>query len=183
MYSLEIEPMDLGADVKSVSLELIDPENREPVRGPDAAQIWARILPAIAAAEPWALDFFAHIDRVRDHCSRHGISFREAAPRCIVIPSPLPEQLAPLLERFAGETFGTRAGGPLSTPDSALESALSHRGVDAYHAAFPNYHFCAVCDFDNGFLTLLSNRLWASEVVRRVTPALHGLNVQVRVPS
>jgi hypothetical protein len=183
MYSLEIEPMDLGADVKSVSLELIDPENREPARGSDAAAVWSRVLPAIAAAEPWALDFFAHLDRVRDYCQRHNISFREAAPRCLVIPSPLPEQLAPLLERFEGETFGARAGALLTAADAALESDLSHRGVDAYHAAFANYAFCAVCDFENGFLTLLSNRLWASEVIRRVTPALKALPVQVRVPA
>lgn len=183
MFVLEVEPMELGADVKSVSLELIDPNNREPVRGADAAKVWSRVLPAIAAAEPWALDFFAHIDRVRDYCVRHSITFREAAPRCIVIPSMPREQLAPLLERFEGETFGVRAGAPLPTADAVLESDLSHRGVDAYHAAFANYFFCAVCDFENGFLTVLSNRLWSSEVIRRVTPALKDLPLEVRVPA
>lgn len=183
MHVLEIEPLDLGADVKSVSLELIDPENREPVRGPAAAGIWSRVLPAISASEPWALDFFAHLERVRDYCRRHSITFRDAAPRCLVIPSPLPEQLLALLQRFEGETFGARAGAPLPAADAALETDLSHRGVDAYHSAYRHYLFCAVCDFENGFLTLLSHRLWASEVIRRVTPALRELSVQIRVPA
>ena len=40
MYLLEVEPLDLGEDVKAVGLELIEPENREPVRGADAAGGW-----------------------------------------------------------------------------------------------------------------------------------------------
>ena len=42
MYLLEIEALDLGADVRAVALELTEAdENREPVRGADAARIWA----------------------------------------------------------------------------------------------------------------------------------------------
>ena len=38
MYKLDIEPLDLGADVRAVGLELTEAdENREPVRGQDAA--------------------------------------------------------------------------------------------------------------------------------------------------
>ena len=33
-YSLEIEALDLGADVKAVGLELIETGSREPLRGP-----------------------------------------------------------------------------------------------------------------------------------------------------
>lgn len=183
MYRLEIEPLDLGANVKAVGLELIDPESREPVRGPNAALIWARVLAAIAGAEPWALDFFSHLDRVGDYCKQHSVDFREAAARCIVIAAPPAEPLAALFERFEGETFGVRAGGPLLSGDGALEADLAGRGVDAYHPAYPKYHFCAVCDFENGFLTLLTNRLWASEVIRRVTPVLPGHMVEIHLPN
>jgi len=40
MYILDIEPLDLGADVKAVGLDLVeDDQNREPVRGEDALAI------------------------------------------------------------------------------------------------------------------------------------------------
>jgi hypothetical protein len=182
-YRLEVEPLDLGADVKSLGLELLDRESREPVRGADAARIWGAVLPALAGSEPWALDFFSHLDRLREFCRLHKIAYREAARRCIVIASPRPEQLAALLGRFESETFGARAGGPLAAGDAALEGDLAHRGVDAYHPAFANYFFCAVCDFENGFLTLLTNRLWASEVIRRLRPVLDGLPVEVARPQ
>ena len=181
-FQLEIEPMDLGADVKAVGLELIKPESREPVRGPDAARTWAAVLTALAGDEPWALDFFSHADRVRDFCTRHSISFRDTGPRSLVVAPPGVESLEALFTRFEGETFGVRAGGPLATGDAALEPDLARRGVDAYHPAYGNYLFCAVCDFENGFLTLLTNRLWASEVIRRVRPALDGLPVSVFRP-
>ena len=48
-YLLEIEALDLGPGIKAVGLELSEnDENREPVRGPDAARIWSRVLPATA---------------------------------------------------------------------------------------------------------------------------------------
>ena len=37
---LEIESIDLGADVRAVALELINPDDREPIVGGDAAEIW-----------------------------------------------------------------------------------------------------------------------------------------------
>ncbi len=178
-YLLEVETLDLGADVKAVGLELIKRESGAPLRGADAARIWSAVLPAIAGAEPWALDFFSHLDRLREYCRQHGIAYREAARRSIVIAALEAEPLAALMERFEGETFGMRSGGALNTGDRALEGNLARRGVDAYHHAFPNYFFCAVCDFENGFLTLLTNRLWATEVIRRVRPALGGLSVEV----
>src|SRR5271156_577150 len=47
---LDVEPLDLGADVRAVGLELVEAdENREPVRGPAAAKIWSRVLTATAA--------------------------------------------------------------------------------------------------------------------------------------
>ena len=184
MYLLDVEPLDLGPDVRAIGLELVEAdENREPVRGPDAARIWSRVLTATAATETWALDFFSHLERVRDFCRRHKITFREAASRCLVIPEPEPSALESLLDRFQGETFGARAGPQLTAGDPALEGELAHRGVDAYHKAFPNYYFCAVCNFEDGSLVLLSQKLWASEVIRRVRPILHGLEVEVRLPS
>lgn len=179
LYRLEVEPLDLGADVRAIGLELIEPESREPVTGTGAARIWSRVLPALAGAEPWAFDFFSHLDRVRDFCERHGIAYRPAAARAMVISPPGEAQLEAFLGRFAGETFGARAGGPLEAGDAALEGDLSRRGVDAYHPAFGNYFFCAVCDFENGFLTLLTHRLSSSEMVRRLAPALRDLGVSI----
>jgi len=179
-YLLEVEPLDLGGDVKAIGLELIEPENREPVRGADAAQIWGRVLTALSATEPWAFDFFSHLERVRDFCGRHGIDYRETG-KCLVISAPHDGALSALLERFEGETFGVRSGGPLATGDATLEGDLAKRGVDAYHQTYTNYFFCAVCDFEGGFLTLLTKRLWASEVIRRVTPVLKELAVEARI--
>lgn len=178
-YLLEVEPLDLGANVKAVGLELMDRPSREPLRGAEAGRIWSAVLTAVAGAEPWALDFFSHLDRLREYCRSHQITYREAAQRCIVIAPPEAAPLAGLLGRFQGETFGVRAGGLVTSGDAALEGDLARRGVDAYHCVFPNYFFCRVCDFENGFLTLLTNRLWASEVIRRVRPALQGFSVEV----
>lgn len=184
MYLLDVEPLDLGADVRAVGLDLVEAdENREPVRGSDAARIWSRVLCATAGQQPWALDFFSHLDRLRDFCQRHAIAFREASHRSIVVPAPEPAVLESLVERFQRETFGARAGGVLPAADSALEGELARRGVDAYHTAFQRYYFCAVCGFEDGSLVLLSEKLWASEVIRRVRPALQGLDVDVRLPS
>src|ERR1700734_2815411 len=145
MYLLDIEPLDLGAEVRSVGLDLVEAdENREPVRGPDAARIWSRVLPAAAGQEPWALDFFSHLDRVRDFCDRHGVAYREASTRSLVIPAPEPEALESLLDRFQAETFGARAGSLVLSGDPALEGDLAARGVDAYDKSFRNYFFCAV---------------------------------------
>jgi len=183
MYLLEVEPLNLGEDVRAIGLELMELRSREPLRGGEAARVWGRVLWALAGAEPWALDFFSHLDRLRDFCQRHKVAYRDAAARTVVVPAPEDSQLAALLERFEGETFGARAGGPLTTGDAALEGDLASRGVDAYHHAYSNYAFCAVCDFENGFLTLLTTRLWASEVVRRVGPVLRDLEVEVRLPA
>ncbi len=181
---LEVEPLDLGADVRAIGLELTEAdENREPIRGGDAARIWARVLLATAADQIWALDFFSHLDRIREYCERHQILYRESSNRCIVIPRLALGALEPLIARFQSETFGARAGEKLATRDPALEGELARRGVDAYHTAFPNYAFCAICNFEDGSLVLLSEKLWASEVIRRVRPALEGQDVDVRLAS
>jgi hypothetical protein len=182
-YRLEIESLDLGPDVRAVGLELIDPETREPVTGSGAAGIWAALLPALAGEQPWVIDFFAHLERVRDFCRRMAIAFREPNLHAVVIPQPGREQLQPLFERFASETFGVRAGAPLLGGDASVEGALAERGVDAYQAVFPQYLFCSVCDFEGGFLTVLSNQLWASEVIRRARGALEKLPVEVTRPA
>jgi hypothetical protein len=184
VYLLDVEPLDLGADVRAVGFELVKAdENREPARGPIAAQIWSRVFLATAATETWALDFLSHLDRVREYCQTHQIIFREANNRCLVIPDPEPAKLEALLDRFQAETFGARAGALLTTSDPTLEGELARRGVDAYHQAFQNYYFCAVCNFEDGSLVLLSQKVWASEVIRRVRPVLEGLDVEVRIPS
>ena len=184
MYLLDVEPLDLGPDVRAVGLELVEAdENREPARGPDAAKIWSRVLLAVTATEPWALDFFSHLERIRDFCQRHQVNFREATHRSIVIPAPEPDALESLLGRFQAETFGARAGALVATGDAELEGELARRGADAYHKSFANYYFCAVCGFEAGSLVLLSEKLWASEVIRRVRPVLQGLKVEMRLPA
>jgi hypothetical protein len=184
VYLLEVEPLDLGPDARAVGLDLTEAdENREPVRGHDAGIIWSRVLSATAGKENWALDFFSHLDRVRDFCNSHQITYRDASQRSLVIPAPGPAALESLVDRFQGETFGARAGAPIAAGDPAVEGELASRGVDAYHAAYRNYFYCAVCSFDDGSLVLLSEKLWASEVIRRVRPALDGLKIEVRLPS
>jgi len=183
-YVLEVEPIDLGADVKAVGFDLMEVESREPAHGSDAAKIWASTLGALSGNEQWGIDFFAHLDRVRDYCNLHAVHYEEkSSGHLLVIPSLPAESLSILLERFAGETFGVRAGAPLAAGDAAVEAELARHGVDAYHSAFRNYLFCAVCDFANGFLTLLTEKLWTSEVLRRVRPALTDLPVEVARPE
>jgi len=183
LYRLEVEALDLGPDVRAVGVELIKRGTRELLAGAEAAPIWAATLPALAGGEPWVLDFFAHLGRVRDFCRERKITFREPNARALVISAPPPEPLQALLTRFANERFGVRAGGTGIAGDPALEGQLAARGVDAYHAAYHACLFCAVCDFESGFLTLLSDRLWASEVIRRARPALGGLRVEVTRPA
>jgi len=185
MAVLEVEPMDLGPDVKAVSIELVEIEgpDREPMRGPEAAQIWSRVLPAIAGAQKWSLDFFSHLEPLREFCDAHKIAYREASKRSIVLSSLGPEALALLLERFERETFGMRAGGPVEGGDAPLENELARHGVDAYHKVYPHYSFCAVCDLENGSVVVLSHQLWASEIVRRARPVLANLKVEVRVAA
>ncbi len=182
-YTLDVQAMDLGADIKSVGLELIETESREPFIGPEAAAIWASALAAIAAAEPLAIDFFSHLDRVREFCATHSIAFREAATRCLVISQPSPQDFRRLLERFEKETFGIRVGARAATDDSELEGELSHRGLDAYQAAYARYTFCAICDLSDGWVTLLSETLWPSEVIRRVRPSLQPYDVYLIRPQ
>ena len=182
-YSLDVQAMDLGADTKAVGLELIETESREPVRGEEAAAIWARAFPALANQETWVLDFFSHLERVREYCKSHEVEFREAANRCMVIPAPSHEKLRDLVERFAGETFGLRCGTATRAADPGLESELSHRGLDAYQAAYKRYTFCAICEPEDGWVTLLSESLWPSEIIRRVRPALKEFDVHIARPQ
>ena len=117
---------------------------------------------------------------------RHQIAFREASQRSIVIPAPEAAALESLIDRFQNETFGARAGGPVNGDagtDSALEGELARRGVDAYHQAFARYLFCAICGFEDGSLVLLSEKIGAGEVIRRVRPVLQGLGVEIHLPA
>jgi hypothetical protein len=182
-YSLDVQAMDLGNEVKAVGLELVETENREPVRGKEGAEIWSEILPALAGKEAFAVDFFSHLDRVREFCKSRNIAWREAAERCLVISSPSIEELRQLLERFEGETFGARAGNAAETADSALEGDLSKRGLDAYQQAYARYTFCAVCEPEDGWVTILSQTLWPSEIIRRVRPAVQKFDVHIARPN
>ena len=185
MLYLEVRTMDLGEDVRAVGLDLRGADE-EPARGRETAALWARVIPALAGGEPWTLDFFSHLDRVRDYCARHAITVRGQRSSALVLPKPEREPMAELFARFEAETFGARAGGPLragGAPDSAEEAALERelvrRGLDAYHPVFGHYLFCAVCDFFDGSLVVLSETLGATEILRRIKPALADQNVEV----
>ena len=182
-FSLDVQALDLGTGTKAVSLEILETESREPVRGKQATEFWSAIFPLLAGDEPFVLDFFSHLERVRDFCATRGIAFREAGPRCIVIPQPAQEQLLQLFERFEAETFGFRCGERAKEDDSALTNELSHRGLDAYQDAYQRYSFCAVCEFEDGWATVLSEKLWTSEVIRRVRPAAQSLDVYISRPQ
>ena len=181
-FSLDVEALDLGAGVKAVGLELVETENREPVRGKQAAEIWSAIFPALALEDYYVMDFFSHIDRVQEFCKARKIEYREAGARCVVLPQPRQNQLFQLFERFEGETFGLRTGAAAETPDASLEGDLSKRGVDGYQAAYERYTFCAICEPEDGWVTLLSATLWASEVIRRVRPAVQPFDIYLARP-
>jgi hypothetical protein len=181
-YSLDVQGLDLGSGTKAVGLELIETESREPLAGEYAARIWAALFPALAAKERYAVDFFSHLDRVRDFCVAQHIAFREAAGRCLVISQPAVEVLEKLIARFESETFGLRAG-PATEADPALEGELSRRGLDAYEAAYARYSFCAICEAAEGWVTVLSETLWPSEIIRRVRPVLQPFDVYIARPQ
>jgi len=119
---------------------------------------------------------------VRDFCVAQHIAFREAAGRCLVISQPAVEVLEKLIARFESETFGLRAG-PATEADPALEGELSRRGLDAYEAAYPRYSFCAICEAAEGWVTVLSETLWPSEIIRRVRPVLQPFDVYIVRPQ
>jgi hypothetical protein len=100
-----------------------------------------------------------------------------------VIPQPAADDLRELITRFAGETFGLRAGPATEKGDGELENELSHRGLDAYEHAYKRYTFCAICESDDGWVTLLSETLWPSEVIRRARPALQPFDVYIARPQ
>jgi hypothetical protein len=182
-FSLDVEALELGPGVKAVGLELVETENREPVRGKQAAEIWSAIFPALAHEEFYVVDFFSHIDRVQEFCKARKIEYREAGVRCLVLPQPRQGQLFQLFERFEGETFGLRAGAKAENPDTVIEGDLSKRGVDAYQPAYERYTFCAVCEPEDGWVTLLSSTLWASEVIRRIRPAVQPFDIYLARPQ
>jgi len=182
-YSLDVQAMDLGPGVKAVGLELIETESREPLRGEEAASIWSAGLVALAGKEPYVMDFFSHLDRVRDFCGTHSIAIREAAVRCLVIPQPSHELLRLLMARFESETFGMRVGAAVASEDAELENDLSRRGLDAYQPAYGRYTCCAICEPSDGWVTLLSESLWPSEIIRRIRPAMQPFDVYIARPQ
>ena len=182
-FSLDVQALDLGSGVKAVGLELLETENREPVRGKDAAEIWSAVFPALAGSESCVVDFFSHIDRVKEFCKLREIALRQAAERCVALPQPNQEQLQELFARFEGETFGVRAGAASQSADAALEGELSKCGLDAYQPAYARYTFCAICEPEDGWVTLLSDSLWPSEVIRRLRPACLPFDIHFARPN
>jgi hypothetical protein len=193
---LLIEPLNLGADVRAISLDLAEEGADAPAAGPDALAIWTAAVPALVAEEEWTLDFVSHLDRVRDFCRANNISWREAGARCVTIAHPSGEQLELLFARFETETFGFRArktapaGGTAPAADASkyledaeLEGELSKRGMDGYHNAFTRYTLCAICDFENGSIVLLTEKLSSGEVLRRLRPVVTELGAKIERPE
>lgn len=181
MLRLTVEPMDLGPGVRAVGLELVDAETEEPVADGEAAELWSRALEALAGEQACVLDFLAHLERVREFCRQNDIRFRETAAGGIIVTETDADARARLLERFAGETFGARAGGAAASGDAALEKELRRMGLDAYQEAYPQYLFCAICELESGSVTLVSEQLWASEAARRLRSALREFSVTVEM--
>jgi hypothetical protein len=182
-FSLDVQALDLGGEVKAVGLELVETENREPVRGKDAAKIWSAVFPALAVSEPYVVDFFSHAERVREFCKMRRIAWRDAAERCVVLPQTNQEQLRQIFERFEGETFGFRASAASQAADATLEAGLSQRGLEAYQTAYARYTFCAICEPEDGWVTLLSESLWPSEIIRRLRPAVQLFDIYIARPN
>jgi hypothetical protein len=90
--------------------------------------------------------------------------------------------LRQIVERFEAETFGVRASAT-ATEDAQLETELSRRGLDAYQAAYKRYTFCAVCEPSDGWVTILSETLWPSEIIRRLRPAMQPFDVYLARPQ
>jgi len=114
----------------------------------------------LVAGEPYVVDFFSHIDRVREFCKARGIALREAAERCVVLPQPSPELLRQIFERFEAETFGIRAG-------AANEADVRWRGpfqsgLDAYQSAYARYTFARSVS-RRRLVTLLTETLWPAK--------------------
>lgn len=181
-FSLEVQALDLGADVKAIGLELLETESREPVRGKEAAEFWAAAVSLLANNEPYVLDFFSHLDRVREFCAAHQIAFRDTGARSLLISEPSREELTEICQRFAAETFGLRSGERSKEEDLELANDLSRHGVDGYRNAYKRYPFCAICELDEGWVTLLSETLWPSEVVRRLHSAAQEFSVYISRP-
>jgi hypothetical protein len=182
-FSLDVEALDLGPGTTAVGMELLETESREPVKGSEAAAIWAAVFPGLAVTETFVLDFFSHIDRVREFCKMNDLHFRQAAERCLVLRQPTEPQLEQLFARFERETFGVRCGSSAEAPDEVLESELSHRGLDAYQGAYERYTFCAICEPEDAWVTLLSKTLWPTEIIRRVRPAAQRFDVYISRPQ
>jgi hypothetical protein len=192
---LLIEPLNLGPDVRAISLDLAEEGADEPATGPDSLAIWIAAVLALVADEEWTLDFVSHLDRVRDFCRTNSILWREAGARCVTIARPNAEQLEILFARFESETFGFRTRkrqteGTAPTADASkyledaeLESELSKRGMDGYHGAFTRYTLCAICDFENGSIVLLTEKLSSGEVLRRLRPVVTELGAKIERPE
>jgi len=107
-------------------------------------EIWSAVFPALAGRID-VVDFFSHIERVREFC-KIGKFVARCAERCVVLPQPDQEQLRQIFERFEGETFGRRRHGVAIGRRRASKATCQKRGLDAYQPAYARYTFCAICE-------------------------------------
>ncbi|SRR5579875_300766 len=181
MIILEIEPMDLGNEIRATGLELLDGADREPVAGAETAHAWSKIVPALAGREPWACDLYGSVERICAFCESKGTRHREVSKNLLVVAPVTAASFKELLERLPQETIGIRAGARVELPDADLEGELARRGFDAYQAAHEHYLFCGICDLASASLVVLSRVLWATEIARRIRPALADAGIEVQI--
>ena len=144
-----------------MGLELIDPETREPVTGRGSREDLGGGVDCARGGRSLGARFFRASGTGAGVLPVAAAShFASPTSACWSFRSSRSRQLAAIVERFAGETFGVRAGGLLAQATRDVEAGLAERGVDALpHWPIRSYLFCAVCDFENGFLTVAERSL------------------------
>jgi len=92
-YSLDVQPWNSAPTPGCRTGTTGDAKPRAFARERSSANLGRRLL-CPRGKEMLLLDFFSHVERVREFCNTHAIAYREAAPRCLVVPYLSTEQLA-----------------------------------------------------------------------------------------
>ena len=182
-FSLDVEALDLGPGVKAVGLELVETENREPFVarrqrrfGRRSSLPWRmkNITSWIFSATSIALRSFAR--RGRSSIAKQACAawFCRSRGRVNCSSFSSASKAKPL--EFAREPLRKL---PMPRWKATFPSAASTPTKPPMSATL----FCAVCEPEDGWVTLLSATLWASEVIRRVRPAVLPFDIYIARPQ